>query len=517
MRVGIIAFLQESNTFLTSRTTLADFERDLLCEGEEVRRRFAGTHHEVGGFFDVLDDAGIEAVPVFAARALPYGVIASETFDELLRRMLAALDRAGPLNGVLVAPHGATVAENAPDADGHWLAAVRGRVGPTVPIIGTLDLHANLSPKMVAACDALFPYLTNPHLDQRDRGRTAGEVMVGTLRGELRPAMVARFLPLAMNIERQATAEPHCEKLYNRALDWFFGDPTDPAETFNRGPQIRDNGLLFGFPYADVPEMGASVIAVADDGDRARAERVADDLARYWWDRRHDFAGQLIAVQDAVERASQLDGPVCLLDMGDNVGGGSPGDGTLIARELHRRQLGPSCVVLADPESERAARSAGVGSRVRLRAGGKTDSLHGEPLEAEFTVHGVSDGRFTEPNPRHGGFTRFDQGPTAVVESDTGLTLVLTTNRMAPFSLNQLTSCGLDPARFRVLVAKGVHAPVAAYAPVCKHLIRVDTPGVTSADLSRLTYRHRRRPMFPFEPETDWSPDAGHNQETSPP
>ena len=84
---------------------------------------------------------------------------------------------------------------------------------------------------------------------------------------------------------------------------------------------------------------------------------------------------------------------------------------------------------------------------------------------------------------------------------------MLTTNRMAPFSLNQLTSCGLDPARFRVLVAKGVHAPVAAYAPVCQHLIRVDTPGVTSADLSRLTYRHRRRPMFPFEPETAWAPD----------
>ena len=109
-----------------------------------------------------LTDSGIEAVPIFAARALPYGVIASDSFDELMRRMLTALDQAGPLDGVLVAPHGATVAENAPDADGHWLAAVRERVGPKVPIIGTLDLHANLSPKMVAACDALIPYTTNP-------------------------------------------------------------------------------------------------------------------------------------------------------------------------------------------------------------------------------------------------------------------------------------------------------------------------------------------------------------------
>src|SRR5688572_24489913 len=127
MRVGVIALLQESNTFLAGKTTLAHFEQDLLCEGEEVRRRMADAHHEVGGFFTGLADAGagIEAVPIFAARALPYGVIVAEAFDELLRRMLAALDRAGPLDGLLVAPHGATVAENHPDADGHWLTLVR--------------------------------------------------------------------------------------------------------------------------------------------------------------------------------------------------------------------------------------------------------------------------------------------------------------------------------------------------------------------------------------------------------
>ena len=108
-------------------------------------------------------------------------------------------------------------------------------------------------------------------------------------------------------------------------------------------------------------------------------------------------------------------------------------------------------------------------------------------------------GRWEEPQPRHGGFTAFDQGPTASVRTSTGLTVMLTTRRMAPFSLNQLRSCGLTPERFRVLVAKGVHAPVAAYAPVCRHLIRVGTPGVTAADLSGFDYRHRRRPMFPFE------------------
>ncbi len=493
-RVGILALLQESNTFLTGKTTLAHFEQDVLCEGEEVRRRLANAHHEVGGFFAGLDAAGVEAVPIFAARALPYGVIERAAFDELLQRMVAALNRAGRLDGLLVAPHGATVAEGAPDADGRWLTLVRECVGPEVPIIGTLDLHANLSPQMVAACDALIAYRTNPHLDQKDRGLEAAQMMARTLRGEIRPTMAAAFPPLCVNIERQASDEGQWTK-----LNWL--DVTICRKQFN----ALSVSLIYGFPYADVPEVGSSVVVVADD-NREWAQAMANTVADAWWYFRNDFVGQFISVEDAVTLAASLDGPVCLLDMGDNVGGGAPGDGTFLAHELHRRKLGPSFVCLADEPAVWTSLAVGVGGRVRMRVGGKTDALHGEPLEAEFTVRGLYDGRFSEPNPRHGGFAEFDQGPTAIVETDTGLTVMLTTKRMVPFSLNQLTSCGLDPARFRVLVAKGVHAPVAAYAPVCKHLIRVDTPGVTSADLRRLTYHHRRRPMFPFEDDAEWRP-----------
>lgn len=493
-RVGIIALLQESNTFLTGKTTLAHFEQDILCEGEDVRRRLANAHHEVGGFFAGLDAAGIEAVPIFAARALPYGVIEAAAFDELLRRMVAALNRAAPLDGLLVAPHGATVAEGAPDADGRWLTLVRECVGPDVPIIGTLDLHANLSPQMVAACDALIAYRTNPHLDQKERGLDAAQMMARTLRGEIRPTMAAAFPPIIANIERHSSEDLQWRKLqFNR----------DRAS--QRNPPAIEVGLVFGFPYADVPDMGTSFIVVTDNDEDA-AQYLADWYGQLMWDLRYDFKSQFISVEDAVTRAAGLDGPVCLLDMGDNVGGGSPGDGTFLAHELHRRKLGPSFVCLADEPAVWAALAVGVGGSVRMRVGGKTDTLHGEPLEAEFTVRGLFDGQFRESQPRHGGITKFDQGPTAIVETDSGLTVMLTTKRMVPFSLNQLTSCGLDPTRFRVLVAKGVHAPVAAYAPVCKHLIRVDTPGVTSADLRRLTYQNRRRPMFPFEPNVEWKP-----------
>jgi microcystin degradation protein MlrC len=494
VRVGIVALMHESNTFITEPTTLAHFEQDLLAEGEEVRRRLQDAHHETGGFFQGLAEAGIEAVPIFAARALPFGTVADEALATLLRQMDATFDRAGHLDGLLVAPHGAMVTNAHRDADGYWLSRLRKRFGPDFPIIGTLDLHVNLSPLMVASCDALIAYRTNPHLDQRQRGIDAARLMARTLRREVRPTMAGAFPPLAVNIERQLTSAPPCKPLY------------DQADEMLRQPGVLSNSLLLGFPYADVEEMGSAVIVVTDN-DRTRAQELANGLAKTWWDRRAEFVGQLINVEEAVERAARLEGPICLLDMGDNVGGGSPADGTEIAHALHRSGLGPSLVCLCDPEAQRQARAAGVGAKLRLRVGGKADRLHGSPLEAEFRVCGLYDGRFEETQPRHGGITKFDQGPTAVVETSKGLTIMLTTRRMVPFSLGQVTSCGLDPAHFRVMIAKGVHAPVAAYAPVCKHLIRVDTPGVTCADMKRLEYHHRRRPMFPFEAHTKWTAD----------
>ncbi len=131
--------------------------------------------------------------------------------------------------------------------------------------------------------------------------------------------------------------------------------------------------------------------------------------------------------------------------------------------------------------------------------GGKADALHGEPLTATVRVRGLYDGNFSESQPRHGGRMHYDMGPTVVAELPEGVTVMLTSRRIAPFSLQQLTSCSLDPRQFQIIVVKGVHAPVAAYAPVCSAMLRVNTPGLTRADLTALDYRHRRRPMFPFE------------------
>ena len=488
-RVGILALLQESNTFLGGRTTLDHFRADLLATGEAVRTALAGAHHEVGGFFAGLDGAGLEAVPIFAARALPYGTMTADCLEALMDLLGTALAAAGPLDGLLVAPHGATVSETVADVDGHWLAAVRRRAGP-IPIIGTIDPHANLSAAMVAATDALVAYRTNPHVDQRDRGLEAAWLMARTLAGEIRPTQAAAFPALAINIECQDPASapllPHYEA----------------AARLRAGGAVLSTSIVLGFPYADVPEMGSAVIVVTND-DPAAARRHADALGAGLWEARDTFRPRLTGIEAALDRAATLTGPVCLLDMGDNVGGGSPADGMALPRAILRRGGAGGFACVCDPAAAATATRAGPGARLRLAVGGNSPEwatdAESQPIDAEWRVVAVSDGRFSEPQPRHGGATSFDQGPTAVLEHDHGLMIMVTTRRMAPFSLEQVRHAGLDPAAFRVLVAKGVHAPVAAYGEVCRDFIRVNTPGVTTADLPRLPYRHRRRPLHPFE------------------
>jgi microcystin degradation protein MlrC len=493
MRIGILALLQESNTFISEPTTFRHFEEELLLTGEAMRQRFAGAHHEISGMLHALEELGAEAVPIFAARALPFGVIQKEAIDRVLAMLFAELDKAlkgGKIDGILVAPHGATVSEPYPDVDGHWLSEVRRRVGKEMPIVGTLDPHGNLSPQMVEACDALIAYRTNPHLDQKARGIDAARLMIRTVNGEQRPTMAAAFPPMAINIEKQCTNEEPCYSFYKMADEQL------------KDERVRFNSIMLGFPYADVAEMGSAVIVVTND-DQPLAQKCADELARAMWDRREEFVGTLISIDEALDRAVEMIGPVCLLDMGDNVGGGSPGDGTHLAHAIHARKMS-GLAILADPLSAKAAAEAGKGARLKIHAGGKTDNLHGTPLECEVTVVGLYDGKFEEPQPRHGGFTVMDQGPTAVVRTDDGLVLMLTTRRMPPFSLRQLTTFGIKPEEYQVLVAKGVNAPVAAYREVCPSMIRVNTPGCTTADILSLPYKNRRRPMFPFEPDMEW-------------
>lgn len=485
-RVGILGIYHESNTFLDKKTSFEDFEKGHLLVGEQICNEYAQAFHEIGGMLEGLKGSGIEPVPIMFAEATPGGVITADTLNHLSGKMFADLKSKKPLDGILVALHGAAVSKTQPDMDGWWLQKLRSLMRSETPIIGTLDPHANVTQKMVDATDALVAYKTNPHIDQRETGKKAARLMVKTLDKKLKPRHYFFQPPATISIEKQYTKASPCKELYKL------------ADEIGSKSNIISISVILGFPYADVEEMGSGFLVVTDN-NLELAESTAKKLGDYFWENRSDFIGEKISVAEAIASLEELLKPVLLLDMGDNVGGGSPGDSTFLLEGLEESGKWRSFVCIYDPMAVERASQCQPGSKIWLNIGGKTDHLHGLPYRTKVIVIEISDGVFKETKRRHGGQVKFNMGKIAIVETVRGTTVMLTSLRIAPFSLNQLTSFGIDPGKYDTIVAKGVHAPIVAYEEVCKSFIQVNTNGITQADMTKLPFLNRRKPLYPFE------------------
>jgi microcystin degradation protein MlrC len=350
-------------------------------------------------------------------------------------------------------------------------------------------MHANISRKMVDNVTATVVYRTNPHLDPRPRARECADIIVRTIRGEVQPVQALEMPPVVINIVKQFTGESPMRDLVR-----------DVEDVLGR-PGMLSASVAEGYPYADVEEMGMSFVAI-HDGDKAAAREAARWLAKRAWDRREAFIGDIPSPEQALLDARDApDGPIVLMDVGDNIGGGSPGDSTVLLEAAQRLGVPRYLQTLCDPQAVQACIAAGVGNSLTLDVGGKTDDRHGRPVRVTGRVRVIADGRFEEPTPTHGGARYFDSGPTVVLETVDHHTLVLTTRLVGNTSIQQMYSLGVRPEHFQVVVAKGVVSPRPAYEPIAARIVLVDTPGVTSADLSRFEYKRRRRPLYPFEPE----------------
>ncbi|HMC89304.1 MAG TPA: M81 family metallopeptidase [Gemmataceae bacterium] len=486
MRIAVAGFMHESNTFCPLRTDRAAFARQSLTFGPALLDEWRHAHHEVGGFLTAIEAEEDEPVPIVMAWATPSGPVTDDVVDEVTAYMIDELRRQKP-DGLLLALHGAMVAESYPDGDGEVLSRLRRALGADFPIVVTFDLHGNLSQKQIDNCHAAVAYRTCPHVDQEECGLGAATMLYFMLRHGLQPVQALAKPPLIVNIMRHDTSsEPLCSFL-------------EELDRLEERPGIDRVSFLPGFSYADVPHMGPSVLVVAD-GDRSLARREADRLATRLWDMRDRLAARLPDAATAVQQARQAPRqPVVLVDTGDNVGGGSAADGTVLLAELLRQGAAEGVACLYDPGAVQACAAAGVGAEVRLTVGGKVDRLHGDPLPVTGRVRVLHDGTYVEPAVRHGGKRINRMGLTALVEIQGHNLLVLTSERHPPFSLGQLTCLGIQPERQHLLIVKAAIAYKAAYAPIAGTIIEVDTPGLTAVNPERFAYKHIRRPMFPLD------------------
>ncbi|MFO0841589.1 MAG: M81 family metallopeptidase [Gemmataceae bacterium] len=386
MRLAVAGFLHESNTFNPLRADRAAFAAHGLALGGAFVDEWRPAHHEVGGFLAAADELGFDVAPLAMAWATPSGPVTDDVFDEVTGAIVAGLKRERP-DGLLLALHGAMVSESHLDADGEVLSRIRQAVGRDFPIAVTFDLHGNLSERTASLLDLAVAYRTNPHVDQRERGLEAARLLHRWVRGEIRPRLAMAKPPFLINIMRQDTSQEPLAR---------FLRPSSRAG-------VLSMSVLPGFAYADVPHIGPSVLVVTD-GDESLARRHAQDLSDQLWDARESFQASLPDAATAVRQALAVPRtPAVLVDTGDNVGGGSAGDGTVLLAELLGQGATGFVVCLYAPAEVRLCQAAGVGQTVTLTVGGKVDRRHGDPVQVSGAVRLLHDGTYVETEARHGG------------------------------------------------------------------------------------------------------------------
>ena len=488
-RVAIAGILHETNSFNAAPTTLKDFIHREIVSPETALAEWAKNSDDVSGFIEAARREGLELYPSLIADADPKGLVTDRAFDALVTELIAKLKAAPKLDGLLLCNHGAMVIKSHPHGDAEVVRRLRLAFGETFPIVVTHDFHANISPEIVKLSTALLTGQENPHLDLKARGIRAATIMARLLRGEIKPTQAVVKPPMIWNIVYQNTGrEP-------------FRPLLEESRRLEQNPKILAVSVSGGYQYADVPAMGPSVVVVTDN-DPALAEREAQRLADQMWALRDKLALKLPDAAEAVRQAMKSEKtPVVLIDLGDNIGGGSAGDSTFLLDELLKQQAQSWVMTVYDPAAVKTAIRAGVGSNFDFLVGGKTDALHGKPVRVRGRVKSLPDGQYIEPEVRHGGGHYHSQGLTAVIEvagstRDLPNLLLVTAERTTPDSLHQLISCGVYPQRQKMLVAKGAIAPRASYEPIAGRFIEADTGGATAVNPARFTYKHVRRPLF---------------------
>jgi microcystin degradation protein MlrC len=487
LRIAIGEIKQESNSFSPWPTTLASFEESYLLEGADIIARLADSNCEIAGFLSV---PGIVPLPTLAAWSLSGGPLTHETFETLKGRLLEQVGRAGPLDGVLLALHGAMLTEDCDDPDGMLLREVRALVGPRVPIVATLDLHANASQQMVEASDALVPYRTYPHVDQFEAGVRAARLLLRIAREGLHPVTALEKVPMLLPPENQSTSEGPVARILQASA---------AAEA---QPGILTVGILPVQPWLDVPDLGFGVLVTAVR-DGALARRTAASLAAQAWSLRGACDPGLVPIQEAIALAlREPQGPVILGDSADSTGSGSPGDSTAILQALLEVPLaGPALLTVVDREVVALAHALGEGARITAAVGGKLDHMYNHPIRITATIRRlIHDGHFRLEGPSFTGAV-LDMGQAAVLETGINgrVQLLATERRVLTVDPALYRAAGLEPRAAQIVVVKSPAMFRAAYAPLAARIIMVDAPGCSTSNYRRLPFRRVTRPLFPLD------------------
>lgn len=483
-RIAIAGLCHESNSFVPALTGIADFRERRWHEGPEIIAAARGVRGCIAGLMDEAEETGgYEFLPAMAVAAAPSGTIAAGAWENIRDAVLRSVLDLGPVDAVYLDLHGAGSAEGCEDIEGDLLARLRAALGPGVPLVATLDLHANMTVKMVENADLLIGLICYPHTDYYDRGREAMQRLHGLLTGAERPRMALVRLPLL--IPPSTTLEGPAAEVNRLCAD------------HEAQAGVLDCNFFHGFPHCDVAAACVSVLCITD-GDMALAQSSAMAVAQGIWGMRQRFDAALPAAPEGVAAAlSGADFPVAINEVSDNPGSGTPGDGThLLAALIEADAPGTVFCHIADPGAVAAAHEAGEGALIRIALGGHADGLHGPPLHVEARVicATIADWRSTGPmepgrHYRLGRSARLKIGNVDIIVADIKVQMV---------NADMLALHGIDLADCRIIGLKSAHHFRAFFQDRMARIIPVDTPGLASWNLACFGHTSPARFLYPL-------------------
>lgn len=486
LRIAVGGFQHESHSFAPRPTAYSDFLAPggwpPLCRGPAMLQAVANSSTTTAGALPVLVASAAELVPLLWCIAMPAGPVQDEAFERIAAMLVADLSAAldvGSIDGLFLDLHGAALTDRFPDAEGELLRRVRTVVGPEMPLVITLDPHANLTARMVALADAIVPYRTYPHIDKHETGARAANLLLSRIRRGAPWAKAFRQLDYWFTLSAQCTmTDPMRAAMEERAA-------------IAARHSVAELAFCFGFPYADFDDCGAAVTCTAKT--TRQAEAAVSDMIEWLAGHENDFQPDAVpapqAVSEALRTAAGAARPVILADTQDNPGGGGHGDTTgLLVELIAQRSRGAIVCFINDAEYAAACHAAGEGTTLALPLGGKSD---GVPFTGQAQVLRLGHGSFPLTGPMGQG-NMANLGPTALVEFPPGIRVIVTSRKIQASDRAILRHLGVEPEHCPIIVLKSSVHFRADFEPIAERIIIAAAPGPVIADPSALPFRHVR-------------------------
>lgn len=491
MRIYISGIIQETNTFSPIATDMESFERGYIFKGDEIFTELSDTNTEINGFFEYLKNASeLQIIPGIAAWALASGRIKDDVLEELTDALISKLEDSMPVDGVLLALHGALVSEKREDCEGYILRKIRDVVGCSVPIVSTLDYHAVVTSDMVLHTDVLVGFRTYPHIDFKRTGEKAAECIIRLIRDKISVHKDLSRIPVIFPVENSETSS----------------GPISNAMTMlnelDKNEDIISASVFCPQPWLDIYDTGFSALIYSIEkriSDKSKYKKYAEDISRYIWENRNHFFSEYPSAEEFLNKIDSYERPVIAVDSGDITTAGGTGDSTVFLNAAIKSGISLNTLIpIVSPEAVKRAIEIGIGNSGAILFGTGDGKEYNELLELHVEVLKISDEPVEIKGQSFSGI-KINTGKRVLVRGNNNINIIIFDHASMIHDPQIIRSMGLVPEKQDIILQKSHKLFREAYKNIARSIVIIDTPGYTDMNIKRLPFKNVKRPIYPLD------------------